>query len=134
MTSSRVPTSAALFLGLLLAAPMAFADKNDDNYKKAMDAAVNAGDSITARDLFCALPPDYKDAAAQCTTYKAAADRTLTRYKINFSEGNDLMAAGKLDDAAAKFRAVKAGDYAEQAKAKLLEIGKLKQAKEASDA
>src|SRR4051812_20256710 len=127
MTSSRVPTSAALILGLLLAAPMAFADQKDDVYKKGMDAAINKGDSIGARDAFCALPKDYSDAAAQCATYTDAANRTLTRYKISFSEGNDLMAAGKLDEAAAKFRTIKAGDYAEQAKAKLVDITKLKQ-------
>jgi hypothetical protein len=125
MTSSRVPTSAALLLGLVLAAPMAFADQKDDTYKRGMDA-VNKGDSIAARDAFCSLPKDYSDAAAQCTTYTDAANRTLTRYKINFSDGNDLIAAGKLDEAAIKFRTIKAGDYVEQAKAKLIEIDRLK--------
>ena len=126
-TSSRVPTSAALILGLLLAAPLAFADQKDDLYKKGK-AAEAAGDSIAARDAFCALPADFNgDAGTNCTTYKAAAERTLNRYKLNYAEGVTLMGDGKLDEAAAKFRTVKAGDFAEQAKAKLTEIAQKKQ-------
>ena len=126
MTSSKVPTSAAFLLALLLVAPSAFADKNSDLYKKGTDA-VAAGDSIAARDNFCALPGDYQDAAAQCTTYKDAAARTLNRYKLNYAEGVTLMGDGKLDEAAAKFRSVKGGDFADQAKAKLNDIAKAKQ-------
>jgi hypothetical protein len=125
MTSLRVPTSAGLFLGLLLAAPVARADQKDDLYNKGT-AAINSGDSIAARDAFCALPADFKDSATQCTTYKDAANRTLNRYKLNFGEGVTLMGDGKLDEAAAKFRTVKAGDYADQARAKLVEIDRLK--------
>lgn len=125
-TSSRARTSASVLLAVLLASPLALADKNSELYAKGQKAVAD-GDSVAARDAFCALPADYQDAAAQCTTYKAAADRTLNRYKLNYAEGVTLMGDGKLDDAAAKFRTVKAGDFAEQAKAKLNEIAKLKQ-------
>jgi hypothetical protein len=133
MTSSRVLTSASL-LALLMATPLAFADQKDDLYKKGQ-AAVNAGDSIAARDAFCALPADYSngDAGTQCKTYTDAANRTLTRYKINFGEGNDAMAKGDYATAEAKFHNVKAGEYAEQAKQKLQEIVKLKADKAAAD-
>src|SRR5438128_1348358 len=110
MTSSRVPISAALFLGLLLAAPVASADQKSDLYAQGV-AAYNSGDSILARQKFCQLAgmdatykPDDRtqpDATTQCNDAKAAETRTLNRYKNNFGEGSTLMGDGKLDEAAA---------------------------------
>src|SRR3954469_24683858 len=126
MTSSRLLSKfAALSLLALLAVP-AFADKNDDLYNKAT-AAVNSGDAVAARDAFCAIDPSYKDAAQNCTTYKGEATRQLNRYNQNFIDGQALLQQGKFDEAAVKFRNVKAGSYVDLAKQQLDQIPKLKQ-------
>src|SRR3954470_12631355 len=104
--SYKVQTSALVLLGCILAAPFAVADKKDDFYSKG-EAAVKAGDAITARDMFCAAAKEdseYKDAKAQCDTYKASAAKTLNRYTINFGEGQAAMQKGDYDSAEIKFR------------------------------
>ena len=127
MRSSSLLTKSLLALGLVCAAcAPAFADKNDDLYARGT-AAVNAGDPIAARDAFCAIDAGFKDAAMQCTTYKAEATRALNRFNQNFLEGVQLMQEGKLDQAEFKFRNVKAGERVELAKRKLQEIQDLRQ-------
>lgn len=127
MRSSSLLTKSLLAVGIAWAAcAPAFADKNDDLYARGT-AAVNAGDPIAARDAFCAIDSGYKDAAMQCTTYKAEATRALNRFNQNFLEGVQLMQDGKLDQAEFKFRNVKAGDRVELAKRKLQEIQDLRQ-------
>src|SRR6185312_11033581 len=133
MTSLRVPTSAGLFLALLLAAPFAAADQKEDNYNKGM-AAINAGDSVAAANAFCAAG-DYKDAVAQCATYKPLAERRLNQYKLNYSAGLQAFQAGDYATAETEFKKVKYGDYVDQAKARLAEIPGLKaKAAEAANA
>ena len=116
MRSSRLPNS-ALALSLLLfgAAPMAFADKNDDGYNKG-NAAVSAGDVTAARDAFCAVDASYKDAAQQCTIYTGEVKRVNARYNQVFQEGVKALQDGKYDDAIASFRKVKGGQFADEAK------------------
>ena len=128
MKSSSLPTRTLLVVAALVAslAGVAFADKNDDLYARG-SAAVNAGDPIAARDAFCAIDGSYKDAAMQCTTYKAEATRALNRFNQNFLEGVQLMQEGKLDQAEFKFRNVKAGERVELARRKLQEIQDLRQ-------
>ena len=126
MTSSRVPTSAAMFLALLLAAPLAFADKNDDTYAKGQKA-VNDGDSVAASNAFCSLPADFKDAGAQCAQYKPLAEKKLNLYKLNYSNGMQALQSGDYATAETEFKKVKYGEYAEQAKQRLVEIPGLKQ-------
>jgi hypothetical protein len=127
MRSSNLLTKSLLALGIVCASCVpAFADKSDDLYARGT-AAVNAGDPIAARDAFCAIDAGYKDAAMQCTTYKAEATRALNRFNQNFLEGVQLMQEGKLDQAEFKFRNVKAGERVELAKRKLQEIQDLRQ-------
>ncbi len=134
MTSLRVPTSAGLFLALLLAAPFALADQKDETYNKGQ-AAVNAGDSVAAAAAFCALPADFKDSGAQCSTYKPLADKALFRYKQNYADGQAALQAGNFDLAEQKFKNVKAGDFYNLAQQKLAEIPGLKaKAQEAANA
>src|SRR6478736_2851930 len=116
MTSSKVLTSAGLIFAMALSMPLAFADQKDDLYKKGNDA-VSAGDSVAASNAFCALPADYKDAGAQCATYKPLAEKRLTQYKVNYSNGMQALQAGDFNTAEIEFKKVKYGDYAEQAKA-----------------
>ena len=136
MTSSRVPTSAAVLLVLALCAPLAFADQKDDLYKKGSDAA--ATDPFAARDAFCKLKdldPTFKDAATQCTTYTQIADRTAFRYKTNFMDGMNALNSGDFATAETKFKNVKGGDYFDKAQQKLAELPGLKaKAQEAANA
>ncbi len=125
MTSLKVPTSAGLFLALLLAAPFAFGDQKEDTYNKGQ-AAVNNGDSVAAATAFCSLPADYKDSGAQCSTYKPLADKALFRYKQNYAEGQAALQSGDFATAEIKFKNVKAGDFYNQAQQKLAEIPALK--------
>jgi hypothetical protein len=134
MTSLRVPTSAALFLGLLLAAPIALADQKDDLLKKAKNAE-NSGDLITARDSYCALPADFNDAGTQCNIYKDLATKAINKSHINFAQGVTLLDSGKFDEATIMFRNVKVGPDVDAAKQKLAEIPGLKaKAAEAANA
>lgn len=126
MTSSKALTSAGLIFAMALSAPLAFADQKDDLYKKGQ-TAINAGDSVAARDAFCALPKDYQDADAQCNTYKPLAERKLNLYKLNYSNGMQAMQSGDYAAAEIEFKKVKYGDYAEQAKQRLAEIPGLRQ-------
>jgi hypothetical protein len=130
MRSYKVQTSLLVLLTVTTAAPFAHADKKDDLYIKG-NAAVNAGDSIGARDAFCQLAkddPEYKDAKAQCGTYTAEATRTLNRYNQNYLEGLQLMQDGKYDQAEFKFRNVKPpSPRVTDAQGKLGEIVKLKE-------
>src|SRR5438874_409860 len=107
MTSSRVPTSATLFLGLLLSAPMAFADQKDDLYNKGTAAA--ATDPFAARDAFCKLKDldaTYKDAATQCTIYTQSTEKTLFRWKTNFMDATNAIQAGDFATAELKLKNV----------------------------
>lgn len=134
MTSLRVPTSAGLFLALLLAAPFALADQKDDLYKKGTDA-VNNGDSVAAAAAFCALPADFKDSGAQCSQYKPLADKALFRYKQNYADGQQALQAGDFATAEIKFKNVKGGDFYSQAQKMLADIPNLKaKAAEAANA
>ena len=118
-------------MSLCLLATTALAAKNDDKkslYSKGMQA-VNAGDAVTARDAFCELAGrdrNYYDAAQQCQIYADASQRMLMRYKINYGEGLTLLAQDRFDEATAKLRNVKGGDYALLAQERLAEIPKLK--------
>lgn len=128
----RIELWAALAAALLFAPAALWADQNDDLYAKGL-AAVNKGDAIAARDAFCSIEATYKDAASQCTLYKAEATKTLNRFNQNFLEGVALMQDGKLDQAEFKFRNVKAGDRVNDAQRKIAEITKLRQDKAAAD-
>ncbi|MCU1285032.1 MAG: hypothetical protein JWO13_1382 [Acidobacteriales bacterium] len=126
----------ALF-SLLLLLSTCFAQKTsyDDLYRRGSDA-VASGDAIRARDAFCEIiksDPEYKDAKEQCDQYTVAAQRTLNRYKINFADGMAYMQRGDYDSAEIKFRAVKAGEYADIAKQKLAELQPLKRDKLTAD-
>ena len=130
--------------GLLLAAAMvlalvpvsAYADKKDDLYAKGMKA-MEAGKAIDARDAFCAVAkedPEFKgDAQKQCDANSKEADKVINRNKKAFGDASDAFTAGKYDEAEAKFRQVLSGDYVPLAKAKLLEIAKIKQEKLTAD-
>src|SRR4051812_10557869 len=120
MRSFKTQTSALILLGAMVSAPFAFADKKDDLYKKGTDA-VAGGDAVAAKAAFCQLASEdaeYKDAKAQCATYTTAAEKTLNRYKLNYADGLEFFNKGDYDNAEIKFKNVKAGDYAEQARQK----------------
>lgn len=130
MTHQQKPSTAVLLLLAVLcsaATTSAFAVKDDDKrelYRKGMDA-VNAGDSISARDAFCSLAgrdSKYADAATECAVYAPLAQRTLNRYKIDYAEGVTLLASYRYDEAELKLKNVRAGEYAEQAQKKLNQI------------
>jgi hypothetical protein len=118
---------------VVLAAASAFGQSNDDNYNRGT-AAINRGDAIAARDAFCAIKDDYKDAKSQCTVYTGEAKTVLNLHNKRYIEGLQLLQDNKLDEAEAKFKSVRYGDRVEDAKKKLSEVAKLKQDKANSDA
>src|SRR5438067_9171693 len=126
MTSCKTPTNRmlliyAFMMATLVFAPLsAFADKKSDLYAKGVKSMGAGGnqDLVDARDAFCQLKkddPEYNDGAGTvsslCDQMAAAVTRAQTQNKIRFGEGNDLLTAGKLDEAEAKFKSVKFGDY-----------------------
>ncbi len=115
----------ALAIAVLFCAAVCRADQKDDLYLKGQQA-VNSGDSIGASNAFCALPYDYKDAGAQCATFRALAQKTIFRYRINYAEGMAALQAGDFSTAEIKFRNVKGGNLREQAKDRLAEAQQLK--------
>lgn len=133
MTHQRKTPRLPLLLSLcvLVFSVSAFAASNEakkDLYNKGIDA-VNRGDAITARDAFCEVARrdnEYHDAQQQCVDYSSIAERALMRYKINYAQGVTLLAEARYDEAEAKFRAVRAGEYAESAQRKLQEARSLK--------
>lgn len=127
MTSLRVPTSAGIFLALLLAAPAAFADQKDDLYNKG--TAASGSDPFAARDAFCKLKdldPTYKDVVTQCNIYTQSADKTLFRWKTNFMDGMNAIQTNDFATAETKFKNVKGGDYLDKAQKMLADIPNLR--------
>ncbi len=146
MTSFKLRTNTVLFCAFLLfsCCSTAFADKKSDLYAKGVKS-MNAGgsqDILDARDAFCQVQKEdaeYSDGTngtsqKLCTDMTAAANRILNLNKVRFGEGNDLLAAGKYDEAEAKFKSVKFGEYVNAAKSKLADIAKLRQDKQNTDA
>src|SRR4051812_6596386 len=130
MTRLDVKTLPWIFVITCLVAS-SFAAKNDDKkalYSKGMQA-VNAGDAVTARDAFCELAGrdrGYYDSAQQCQIYADASQRLLMRYKINYGEALTLLAQDRFEEATAKLRNVRGGDYAMLAHQRLAEIPQLR--------
>jgi hypothetical protein len=118
-------------LCILVFSTSAFAANNEgkkDLYNKGIEA-VNRGDAITARDAFCEVARrdnEYHDAQQQCMDYSSIAEKALMRYKINYAQGMTFLAEARYDEAEAKFRTVRAGEYAESAQRKLQEARSLK--------
>jgi hypothetical protein len=133
---SAVPTKTVLLIVcfVVMGAVSGFAQSKDDLYNRG-NAAVAQGDAIAARDAFCAIKDDaFKDAKSQCTLYTGEATRALNRYNQNFFEGVQLKDQGKLADAAAKFRNVKAGERVADAQRQLQIVLKMIDDKKAADA
>lgn len=135
MRSYKALTNHLLLTGCLLVAATtaAFGQSSDDLYNRGQ-AAVGKGDAIAAKDAFCAIGGDFKDAKAQCATYSAEATRQMNRYNQNYLEGLQLLQDGKYEQAEFKFRNVKAGERVADAQRKLQEVAKLKQDKASADA
>lgn len=134
--SLAAPTKQFLLVGCFfaLSAVPGLAQSSDDLYKRG-ETAVGRGDAIAARDAFCGIKDaGYKDAKAQCTLYTGEATRALNRFNQNFLEGVQLMQEGKLDQAAMKFRNVKAGDRVGDAQAQLQRVLKMIEDKKSADA
>ena len=103
------------------------ADDKKDLYDKATQA-VAVGDALNARDLFCKLAqdaPQYKDVVQQCAIFKPLAEKTLNRYKVNYAEGMLALDAHDYATAEKKFKLVRAGEFAESAKKKIVETDEL---------
>lgn len=135
MRSFKARTNLALCLfALVMASGSAWAQSKDDLYNRGT-AAVSKGDAVAARDAFCAIKDDsFKDSKSQCTLYTGEATRALNRYNQNFLEGVQLKQEGKLEQAAVKFRNVKAGEKAADAQNQLQIVLKMIDDKKAADA
>ncbi len=134
--SSAVPISRLFLLGcfFFLSAVPGLAQSSDDLYSRGQ-AAVSKGDAIAARDAFCAIKDaGFKDAKAQCTLYTGEATRAMNRFNQNFLEGVQLKDEGKLEQAAMKFRNVKAGERVADAQKQLQIVLDMIDKKKAADA
>src|SRR5579864_8218336 len=133
-----------IFLLSTFLSAAAFADKKSDLYAKGVKSMLAGGsqDVMDARDAFCQVQKEdaeYNDgtngtAQKLCTDMTNAANKIILLNKVHYGEGIDLMTAGKYDEAEAKFKTVRFGEYVNAAKNKITEIAKLRQDKQNADA
>ncbi len=95
-----------MLLCLLLLPAAAFADKKDDDYKKAQ-AALNAGNVADAKKYYCMVADEdgaYKDAKMNCAIYTNEIKKEMQRNEDRFQEGVRAFQAKDWNTAGQKFR------------------------------
>jgi len=119
----------------LLAVP-AVAGKKDDLYAQAQAAARDNRPDDAAK-LFCDvrdMDPNFKDAKQMCSVMTIEAGRELRATDDRFNQGVVAFNAGKFDEAELKFRNVRIGPHAKEAKDYLAKLPAAREAAKADKA